>query len=54
MVVVSLREIIEELELQSEEAVIYLNRVTGEIVRVSEEESRLVENDEPDDSLPEW
>lgn len=53
--VIPLREVVEAIELQSEESQAYLDPETGEIVIVTEEERRLVEEGRVDDeSLPEW
>jgi hypothetical protein len=54
-VVISLREVVDGIELQSDESEAYLDPETGEIVAVTEDERRLVEEvgrDEKD--LPEW
>lgn len=51
---VKLKEIIEAVELQSDEIGAYLNRVTGEIVTISEEEFDAVENQDPLENYPEW
>lgn len=53
-VVVSLRDIVEAIELQSNEGSAYLNPETGEIVQVSEDEIVLVEEDAADEDLPQW
>jgi len=53
--VISLREVVEAIEAQSEESEAYLDPTTGEIVPVTEEDRRLVEEgDENDASLPKW
>ena len=53
-VVLSLRDIVEAIELQSNEGAAYLNPETGEIVQVSEEEIALVEDGVADEDLPQW
>jgi hypothetical protein len=53
-VVLSLRDIVEAIELQSNEGAVYLNPETGEIVQVSEDEIALVEEGVSDDDLPQW
>lgn len=53
-VVVSLAEVVEAMELPNSEWVSYLNRDTGEIVTVTDEDRQIVEEDEDIDSLPDW
>ncbi|HET8889105.1 MAG TPA: UPF0158 family protein [Candidatus Angelobacter sp.] len=53
-VVLSLRDIVEAIESQSNEGAAYLNPETGEIVQVSEDEIALVEEGAADDDLPQW
>jgi uncharacterized protein UPF0158 len=53
-IVLSLRDIVEAIELQSNEGAAYLNPETGEIVQVSEDEIALVEEGVSDDDLPQW
>ena len=52
--VISLRQIIEAMEMRTDESVSYLNPETGEIIMVTEEERLLVEEGEPLDDVPEW
>jgi hypothetical protein len=53
--VISLREVVDAIEMQSDESESYLDPATGETVLVTEEERRLVEESRPDDpTLPEW
>jgi hypothetical protein len=53
--VISLREVIETLEMQGENCLSYLDRDTGEIVTATEEVRRLAEEpEESQDNLPEW
>lgn len=51
---VKLKDIIEEMEIQFEESRSLLNIKTGEIVLVTTEDLRAVEDDKPFDHLPEW
>lgn len=51
---VKLKDIIEEMEIQFEESRSLLNIKTGEIVIVSSDELRAVEDEKPFDHLPEW
>ena len=53
MPVVSLRDVIEALDLESDELHSYLDPRTGEIVTFNEEEARLAESGEWE-SAPEW
>ena len=53
--VISLREVIETLEMQCENCLSYLDPDTGEIVTATEEVGRLVEEpEESQNNLPEW
>ena len=53
--VISLREVIETLEMQSENCLSYLDPDTAEIVTATEEIRRLAEEpEESQDNLPEW
>ena len=51
--IVSIRDVVDAIEMQGDEGAAYLNPDTGEIVTVSEEERRLVEEDAEED-VPEW
>ena len=51
---VPLSRIIEGMESQSEEMSSYLNKRTGEVVGVSDEELRAAEDDEDPSGFPEW
>ena len=51
---VKLKEIIEAVEFQSDEIGAYLNKETGEIVTISEEEFDAVEDQDPLENYPEW
>jgi hypothetical protein len=53
MLVVSLRDVVEALDLQSDEVRSCLDPETGEIVTFSEEESSFAESDDWEDA-PEW
>jgi hypothetical protein len=52
-VVISLSEVIEAIELQTDESASYLNPDTGEIVYVTDEMRDVVEEDKTDD-IPQW
>ena len=51
---IKLKDIIEEMEIQFEESRSLLNITTGEIVLVTSEDLRTVEDEKPFDHLPEW
>lgn len=51
---VKLEDIIDGIEMQTDEISSYLNIKTGEVVIISDEESSAVEEDKPIDSFPEW
>ena len=51
---VKLSEILEAIEFRMEENTAYLNRKTGEIVTISEEEFNAAEAQEPLETYPEW
>ena len=51
--VISLREVIEAMEITSEDCVSYLDPETGEIITVTEEERHLAEEESFED-VPEW
>ena len=51
---INLKDIIEEMEIQFEESRSLLNITTGEIVVVTSEDLRAVEDEKTFDNLPEW
>ncbi|MDQ0201726.1 UPF0158 family protein [Neobacillus ginsengisoli] len=51
---VKLKDLIEEMEIQFEESHSFLNIKTGEIVLVSSDDLRAVEDERPFDYLTEW
>jgi hypothetical protein len=53
-IVVSLREVVDALDLPSCEWTAYLNTTTGQIITISDEDRRLVEEDVDPEELPEW
>jgi PAS domain-containing protein len=53
-IVISLRQLAQELASVSDERFVYLNRRTGEFVGLSEEELRAAESGEDPDDYPEW
>ena len=53
-IIVSLRDIVEGMEFPNEEWVSYLDPETGEIVTVTDEDRRLVEEGANVEELPDW
>lgn len=51
---IKIQEIVEGVEMQSDEQYTYLNRETGEIVYVSEEALALAEDEEDYEDFPKW
>jgi hypothetical protein len=51
---VSLQDVVAQMDLLNDESTAYLNRRTGELVTVTDEEQRLVEGEEDPDNLPDW
>ena len=51
---VSLRDVVEAMDLPNNEWHAYLNPETGEIVTVTDEDRQLVENSDDHDHLPDW
>jgi hypothetical protein len=51
---VKLGEIIEGLEAQSDESHAFLDKKTGEVVVISDEQMRAAEDDEPIEDFPDW
>lgn len=53
-VVVNLKDIIDGMDFQGDETTSYLNKRTGEVVTVTDEEFRAAEDGEPMDDFPDW
>jgi len=51
---VSLQSVIDGMEMQFAESTSYLNKKTGEVISVTDEELRAAENEDPLDNFPEW
>ena len=51
---VSLKAVVDELEMLIDESHAYLNKLTGEIVTLGDEESRAAEEGDDIDDYPEW
>jgi hypothetical protein len=54
MAIVSLKEVVDELDGLPEGATAYVNRRTGELVTVTEDDARLVAEQADPNSLPAW
>jgi len=52
--IVSLRDVIDEMEMMSDEATSYINRKTGELITLTHEELALAEDPEEAMDAPEW
>lgn len=52
--VVSLRDVVDEMDVSSDEHTAYINRKTGELITLTQEDRSLVEDEEPFENLPEW
>jgi hypothetical protein len=53
-VVVSLRDIVNEMDVMNDEFHAYLNKVTGELVTITNEDIEAIENDDDWSEYPEW
>jgi len=51
---VSLREVVDELEALIDESAAYVNRETGEVYSIRDEDAGLIEDGVDPDELPEW
>ncbi|HIJ52279.1 MAG TPA: hypothetical protein HPP66_03880 [Planctomycetes bacterium] len=51
---VKLEDIIEGLEFQSDESQSFLDKRTGQVVLINEEEQNAAEDDEPIEDFPDW
>ena len=53
-VTVSLRDVIEQMDLMSDEATAYINLKTGELITLTHEELALAEDPEETEDAPQW
>lgn len=53
-IVVSLQDVVDEMGIITDEATAYLNRRTGELYTVTDEEVRLLEDEDDPEELPAW
>jgi hypothetical protein len=51
---VNLKDVVEELDTLSDEHKAYINRKTGELITITDEEVALAEDSESEDDLPDW
>jgi hypothetical protein len=51
---VNLQDVVAEMDALSDEHTAYINRKTGELITISDEEARLAEDSESEDDLPDW
>jgi hypothetical protein len=52
--VVSLRQVVDELDILTDESCAYLNRQTGELYALTDEVAGMVEDDADPEGVPEW
>jgi len=52
--IVSLRDVIDEMDMMSDEATAYINRKTGELMTVTDEMFSLAEDPDEAEDAPEW
>jgi len=52
--IVSLRDVIDEMEIMSDEATAYINRKTGELITVTDEMASMAEDPDEAEDAPEW
>ena len=53
-VIVSLRDVLDEMELSSDEATAYINRKTGELITLTHEVAALAEDPDEAADAPQW
>jgi hypothetical protein len=53
-VTVTLKEIVDELEILMDRSTAYLNVKTGEVIAISHDDMEMVEDEVDEDDLPEW
>ena len=51
---VNLQDVVDELQMASDQLTSYINRKTGELITISEENASLAEEPEPPEDLPDW
>ena len=53
-VVISLKDVVDALDMQSEDTDVYINPETGEIITITDDDRSLLEDDIDEEDLPEW
>jgi hypothetical protein len=53
-ILVNLQDVVAEMDALSDEFKAYINRKTGELFTISDEEAQLAEDSESDDELLDW
>ncbi len=53
-VVISLKDVVEAIEMQTDESETYLDPDSGEFVLVTEDDRAAVEEERPEDEIPQW
>jgi len=53
-VTVKLSDVLEGMELQSDQSFAYIDRQSGRLLQISEEDIRIAEDEEVDDDIPVW
>ena len=51
---VNLQDVVAEMDALSDEHKAYINRKTGELITITDEEAQLAEDSESEDDLPDW
>ena len=51
---VELKKLVEGMEIQTDESASFLNKDSGEVVTVTDEEFRAAEEEEPAEDMPDW
>ena len=52
--IVSLRDVIDEMEMMSDEATSHINRKTGELITITKEMFNLADDPDEAEDAPEW
>ena len=53
-VAVSLRDVVDEMQMLSSERHAYLNKVTGELITITDDDIAIVENNDDWSEYPDW
>lgn len=52
--IVKIRDVVQEMDVVSDEHYPYINKITGELITISQEEIRIVEEGNSVDEYPDW